>query len=305
MQQLSAGRFLAKLEFAQVNGILLTHERWSKRIFATGATPRDYVALAGICADREFLYCGASIGEQVVSCGLDGTDVEFVTQDGADHWVILVPVDMLTNHLGEEVAADLLPKGRSLTSEPRLVRQLGSLVVSIVTQLRDNSSYCTDCLLLGVLQSQLLAAVTEFLACSDNEGKLVTARKRYLACRRALSYAETLRQPISVCDLALLAGVSRRTLQIGFRELLDMSPQRFLRHIRLNGMHRDLRRAIRGRDTVTEIAGQWGFQELGRIAAEYRHLFDENPSATLARHTPLYGRRYGDLLAIPAGNAES
>ena len=139
MQQLSSGRMLANLEFAQVNGILLTHERWSRRVFATGTTPRNYVALAGICADREFSFCGASVGQDQVACGLDGTAVEFVTPDDADHWVILVPTDMLTSYLGEEVAADLLPKGRSLTSQPQSIRQLGSLVVNIVTLLRSNS----------------------------------------------------------------------------------------------------------------------------------------------------------------------
>lgn len=51
MRQISTGRFLADLEFAQINGILLTHERWSRRVSATGATPPGYLALGGTLHD--------------------------------------------------------------------------------------------------------------------------------------------------------------------------------------------------------------------------------------------------------------
>jgi AraC-like DNA-binding protein len=291
---------LANLEFAQVNGILVTHEGWSRRVFATGTTPRNHLALAGNCVDREFLFCGVSVCPDQVACGLDGTAIEFVTPDDADHWVILVPTDMLTSYLGEEAAADLLPKGRSLTSQPQSIRQLGSLVVNIVTLLRSNSRYCSNGLLLGALQSQLLAAVTELLACSDNEGKLVTARRRYVTCRRALRIAETLRQPIRVDELAAAVGISRRGLELGFREAFDISPQRYLRRVRMNGLHRDLRRAMPGRETVSEAAWRWGFEELGRTAVDYRQLFGESPSTTLARDARLDCCRYSDVLTLRA-----
>jgi AraC family ethanolamine operon transcriptional activator len=304
MRQLSSGRMLANLEFAQVDGILLTHERWSKRVFAMGATPRGYLALAGICAGREFSWCGASVRQDVVSCGLDGTDIEFGTPDAADHWVLLVPTGLLTGYLGDEETADLLPKERSLTSPltspPQLVRQLGSLVLDIITLLRSNSSYRSNRLLLDAFRLQLLAAVTALLACADEKGRLATTRTQYAACRRALHIAETLRQPISIDELAAAVGISRRGLELGFREVFDISPQRYLRRIRMNGLRRDLRRAVPGRQTIAEAAGHWGFVELGRTAVEYRQLFGESPSTTLAREARLDCRRYSDALTLRA-----
>jgi AraC family ethanolamine operon transcriptional activator len=84
---------------------------------------------------------------------------------------------------------------------------------------------------------------------------------------------------------------------------LDISPQRYLRYMRLNGLHRDLRRRSAGQTTVTEAATHWGFVELGRTAVEYRELFGEPPSTTLARNGPLDCRRFADALAI-SSNAE-
>jgi AraC family ethanolamine operon transcriptional activator len=303
MQQMSPGSFLADLDFAQVNGILLTHERWSRRVTATGATPPGYLALAGVCSERTCTYSGAHIGARSIMCGRDATDIEFATPDRAEHWVMLVPIDLITGYLGDRLAAELLPWGRSFTSDPQTIRQLGTQVIRLIAKLRDNAWCRTDDLLRKAIQAQLLGAATELLACAERDGDRATPRKRFLACRRALRHAEKLNHPISVDELAATVGASRRALELGFRESFDISPQRFLRRVRLNGLHRDLRRASRAQASVTEAATHWGFVELGRTAVEYRKLFGEPPSTTLARSSPLDCQRLADALAF-SSNAE-
>lgn len=57
-------------------------------------------------------------------------------------------------------------------------------------------------------------------------------------------------------------------------------------YLRLRRMHlvrRALLRAAPGSSTVTRIAADYGFWELGRFSIEYRARFGESPSATLRR----------------------
>jgi hypothetical protein len=52
----------------------------------------------------------------------------------------------------------------------------------------------------------------------------------------------------------------------------------------LNGLKSQLRDAEPEFLRVTDACCQWGFTELGRTAVEYRKLFGESPSETLAGH---------------------
>jgi len=90
-------------------------------------------------------------------------------------------------------------------------------------------------------------------------------------------------EPLYMAELAAQAGTSYWTLRECCLAYLGMSPKRYLW---LRRMHL-ARRALRGADpetkTVTEIASDYGFWELGRFSVAYRSLFGESPSAALRR----------------------
>jgi AraC-like DNA-binding protein len=62
-----------------------------------------------------------------------------------------------------------------------------------------------------------------------------------------------------------------------------MSPLRYLWLRRMHLAHRRLIMADQTKTTVTELAAELGFWELGRFSVQYRALFGEPPSATLRR----------------------
>jgi AraC family ethanolamine operon transcriptional activator len=90
-------------------------------------------------------------------------------------------------------------------------------------------------------------------------------------------------EPLSVADLCLRLGVSRRTLHYSFQETLGLSPVKFLRAMRLNGVRRALRQASPQGNTVGDIAAHWGFWHLSHFAADYREMFGELPSDALKK----------------------
>lgn len=169
--------------------------------------------------------------------------------DGSDHWVILVPKDVLLNYLGEESAAAVLRSRHVLKCESSLGHQLFAMVDRTVRNLGAYRELQTNDLVVNAIESQLLGTVTEVLFAADTSSGCSTPNKRYLACRRAISYAESLNYPISVPELAAAADVSQRVLELGFRETVGISPRKFLRWNRMNLLHQELRTAQKATST--------------------------------------------------------
>jgi AraC-like DNA-binding protein len=83
--------------------------------------------------------------------------------------------------------------------------------------------------------------------------------------------------------LCAATGVSESTLRRCCHEYLGMGPNRYLWLRRMHHARWALLRADPAKATVTAIATDQGFWELGRFSVYYRWLFDESPSATLQR----------------------
>lgn len=123
---------------------------------------------------------------------------------------------------------------------------------------------------------------TTLLTCTDHQyrGELdaPVAAARPRTVRRAIEAMHgDPAHPHTVHELAEIAGCSVRALQHGFAQHVGRGPMSYLRDLRLDGVHRDLRLTER-RESVTDIAHRWGFRHLGRFAADYRRRYNETPS---------------------------
>lgn len=86
---------------------------------------------------------------------------------------------------------------------------------------------------------------------------------------------------ISVASLAKEYQISEKTLGNSFKSLFGFTPTHFLRQLKLNLIHNELKKSKPDQTTVSNVARTWGFTHMGRFARYYRELFDRNPSQTL------------------------
>jgi AraC-like DNA-binding protein len=94
-------------------------------------------------------------------------------------------------------------------------------------------------------------------------------------------FRENLGRPIYIAELAAATRASERTLRKVFREFYGMSPVRYLSLLRMNQVRRALRVADPQTASVTGVAAQCGYWDMGRFAVQYKALFGEMPSQTL------------------------
>jgi AraC-like DNA-binding protein len=101
--------------------------------------------------------------------------------------------------------------------------------------------------------------------------------------RRAVQFVEEhASSALTTPDIAAGIGASVRALQAGFRKWRQVTPNEYLRTVRLQRVRDALLQASPS-TTVTEVALDHGFFHLGRFSQHYKRAFGENPAATLAR----------------------
>lgn len=117
-----------------------------------------------------------------------------------------------------------------------------------------------------------------------------TKRAQSLLVKRAEEFALSKSgEPFHVGDLCCAMGVSERTLEYAFKELLGLTPIAFLVRLRLHRVRRALLTARPGSTTVSSAALDGGFWHFGEFSRAYRKCFGELPSETLRRRPELSG----------------
>ena len=302
LRQMSPGPFRGRIEYVRVNGILFYRERCTRRVVATGTTPPGYFVFGSPSSQSAPIdWCGGKIHPGRLAFGRSSSEIDAVIPAGSDHVALLVPEVLLLGYLGEELGSRVaasdayhLRCGAALGDE--LVRMIQRLIDQFPAggELPANDGWCK------AVEWELLGMLVQAFQDGGVDAGRVSPRRRRLAFLRAIEYGADLRLPLSVPQLAAATGVHQRVLELAFHEALDITPRKYLRWNRMNHARQELIAVQAGSAPVKGVAADCGFAEPGRFAVEYKHLFGESPSNTLARTAPPPPVRLADALGKQA-----
>lgn len=133
------------------------------------------------------------------------------------------------------------------------------------------------------LIERLLATIAQASSHALEPGdRRLQRRSAIVECVERFALAQAgLGHNLYVGDLCKAAGVSERTLEYAFREVMGMTPVAFLIQLRLHRVRQALLAAGSGSTLVSTMALRWGFWHFGEFAQAYRRCFGELPSDTL------------------------
>lgn len=188
-----------------------------------------------------------------------------------------------------EIPESVLQRGAGIPIDAMEQAYLRSQLKAVMQDIGNPVSPLVCATIRSKLEIELLEA---FMVALRNGCKSISpppelrVTRRVQRLKQARDYlTEHLHETISMADLCGEMGMSRRGVEMLFKDSLGIGPNTFLRHQRLSGTRRALLTAPRLSGTVKQIALAWGFWHLGHFAREYRELFGENPSMTLYRKT--------------------
>lgn len=183
---------------------------------------------------------------------------------------------------GRELASPL--ESEILRPAPESFARLSALHQAAVQLARTAPGLLADPAIAKALEQELVHAMIACVASrAPVEARHALARHSKIIARFEDFLDERRFEPVYLGEICSSIGASERTLRQCCQERFGVGPVRYLRLRRMNLARRALLHGDPNGTTVTAVATESGFWELGRFSVEYRALFGESPSETLQR----------------------
>ncbi|MCF7674971.1 MAG: helix-turn-helix domain-containing protein [Akkermansiaceae bacterium] len=186
-----------------------------------------------------------------------------------------------------ELPAAVLRHGAGMKVPAPEFRAVQRLVEIVRATMADPEQPLASALAREHLEAELMAAF--LTALRGGCGLLVPPPdvrigRRYQLLARARELVDAhLTEPMPIDRLCAELGLSRRSLEYLFNDLLGISPAVYLKRMRLNGVRAALLRSEPERGIVKRLALDWGFWHWGHFSKDYGYLFGESPACTCGK----------------------
>lgn len=280
--QLSSGRFKGAIVELFFDDIHLFSESTSQALRQSGKLDDDTLALGiPLQVQEHGVFCGESMQGNTIHLFSGASGFEFYSPAHLTMGGIVIPRAALHHWLSEaDMASGIELSAQLRAVSPGLIRQARAFLFAMFDLCKHHPALLQSANFRHQLREATLACVADLLSNNESHGEGLTVQKRWKIVQQAQEYLQGLQDStLNVEALCRELGVSRRTLQYCFNDLVGMNPVAFLRAQRLNGA----RQMIKESCSVTEAATTWGFWHFGHFSQEYKKLFGELPSDTLRR----------------------
>lgn len=284
--QLSAGRFDGSIQEIQLPALTLLRETSNRVLLQKGCTPDGVFAIGAVISLADHGYhCGDIMRPRSAALLDPKTEFEIRTPESFDLVAAVFSPQDLCASIDDpaidhrELERDL--RRSSKTIDPRYTDGLADFLLRAF----ESGQQTPDLLLvpsnLKQLAEEFYALLNETISAGYGIQASGVCPNRERITRRMRAFLDANPESaLSITDICDEVGVTRRTLQNAVQEVFGISPQHYLKAIRLNGFRRALKARDPLRESIGDVAARWGFWHLSQLAQDYRRLFGELPSQT-------------------------
>ncbi len=243
--------------------------RYETQVLARGSSPPSHLTLAIVVEQQGTArWRGSPVFPDLVMLGRRDLEVDLLMAPTFGLWLLSVPESSVEcgvgfDHLSlprQDVDALLRFARAGLTAAQTHPERFGPATIRAF-----------ECEAIELVQTAL------------HRGTPGLAQPDVLTANLEKELRSRLTEPVTLPEIAETLGASERTLRRACQASYGTSPMQLLKALRLNALRSELARADPKHQRVWEVAGELGFWHMGQLARDYRDLFGELPSETLAR----------------------
>lgn len=288
--QLSAGGFEGYVSEIRFDDLHLFLEYSSQSLLQQGQLAAETLAVGvPLHFSGNGLFCGSACNQQSMHIFSGKNGFEFFSPTQLLMAGISVRRDALLDQLNDEdsaIASRHIAHANLLNINSAKSQALRELMTGAFAMLAADAQLLESTNNRASLRQTVMSLLSECLVDTANTGDKVAQQQAmtHARCRDIIAATRELvlhnaDTPLTVAEVCQQLGVSRRSLQYCFQNLLNTTPMAYLRAQRLNGV----RTMLKSAHSVTEAAAHWGFWHFGHFSQEYKKMFGELPSVTFKK----------------------
>jgi AraC family ethanolamine operon transcriptional activator len=286
-RQAGAGKFYTSFSLYASTGIRFTDQYCNREMLVSGIPPSKHIALfLPLNPGDKGIFQGKSLG--VGGAAMIGPESEAFYRTPRDlHMMIAtIPVSRLERALRS--ATD--DKSRQLSAETRTITLADETITRLSKRMNralEIAGTTTDQAEVNVclqeIEQDVVSTLSLALTTPDQPEHGARGRGNRLRClERARDFIEAnLASPLGLETLSKATGASPRTLEIAFREILNITVVQYIKNRRLIAINHIFLDPQYTATSVSALARAHGFNHMGHFASDYHALFGEYPSETL------------------------
>jgi AraC-like DNA-binding protein len=292
LKTVGSGRYVdAFMQHAPIRGVSINRLRYGPTVGIDVGCLEDFLLVMMPLSGNADIRCGRQEIHSHPGLGSVVTPTQYLSQtvyDGCDQMMVKIDRALLENvctqHIGHALREPLeFRLGMEMSSQGGVSWQ--ALVSYLVSELeREAPTFGSS---LTMAQIEHLLVTTLLMVQPNNYRDELLHPPQSIAPRHVRRVEDYIQahadQDLTVGDLAAYAKVSTSALFAGFREFRNTTPMAYLKSVRMQRVHEELRDPSSAESTVTAIAMRWGFHHLGHFATDYKNRYGECPSRTRDR----------------------
>jgi AraC family ethanolamine operon transcriptional activator len=284
-RQVGAGDFYTSFKLSDASGFRFSDQYCNREMLVSGVAPPEHVALfLPLNPVDKGIFQGKSLG--VGDAAMISPESEAFYRTPADLRMMIATIPVARLERAITSATD--DGSYQLSAETRVITLPENTISSLSRRMNralEMTETTTDQvnIFLQELEQDVVTALSLALTNPEQPERGARGRRNRLRClKRARDFIEAnLASPLGLETISQTTGASQRTLEIAFREILNITVVQYIKNRRLLAIKRLFLDPKFNTTSVSALARAHGFNHMGHFASDYRALFDEYPSDTL------------------------
>ncbi|NAR48534.1 helix-turn-helix domain-containing protein [Acinetobacter haemolyticus] len=285
--QLSIGKFEGSISELWLGDIQLIKEKSNQSVHQTGTSwLNSRCFIVPIQQKGTALFLNQLVDINTPLTFNSSNLLDFRTAQEEETIGITINSDILNNlsYLTEKDDVELFfDKNPKLVAQQQQFKKLKEILVMSFFMAENNHDFYKNNQCFQSISNEILLLLLEsFIPHEEDKKMLKIGQHKKIVNKVKDIILNDVSEIPSIPALCKSIGISQRALQSCFIEVMGISPAQYIRVIKLNHIRRILKASNPETTLIQDIAYDWGFWHQSNFIHNYKMMFGELPSQTLA-----------------------